>query len=172
MYLLPADRKGCNLGDCVATTFHVHETHRYVVATLAVARRIHRPRNLGRKCSIQSQNALQCRGPISRSAEGNSPLPRARGCPRTFFFSFSPPKKAGVQRAAALCRGRGGVPRTFFFLFFAAAGGKLRVDLRCEWMNKSTRECKGMMERSSRSLRSAFQFIAQYAEGYANRSSW
>jgi hypothetical protein len=34
-------------------------------------------------------------------------------------------QKAGVQRAAALCRGRGGVPRKFFFSFFAAVGGEL-----------------------------------------------
>src|SRR6266568_3976132 len=58
----------------------------------------------------------------SGSAEGRSLLPGnlagGQVIPRKSSFSFlaAAGQKAGVQRAAALCRGHGGVPRKSFFL--------------------------------------------------------
>src|SRR2546421_2524280 len=45
---------------------------------------------------------------------------------RGYYLTFT--HKAGVQRAAALCWGRGGVPRIFLLPLFASAEGEQRKE--------------------------------------------
>jgi hypothetical protein len=58
--------------------------------------------------------------------------------------------KVGVQRAAALCRGFGGVPRKSFFSFFAAAGGVLSVDVRKKQLDISDSTCEKSITKIAR----------------------